>query len=243
MDKNTLIVGDLYGEHLVKYTIDNTAKTCTAELMDSGYRVQTVTCEENGEVYVTEYVPGEIKVRIYNLNTGDSEVWSTNIQSADGEVHLTLNEEFIVISSNNDSYIYDKNRIFKYKVTHVQVPNFYLQTYLTDTGKFLGTAWEGFKLLIMDLDTRISKIITGGIARPQSVSGTRNGYVYVTDVNVANVGVYSRDGMFQHFLQIDKPRTGGDLKYSAGIRIGQEDFVAFSTWDKLMPIAVYKVHQ
>ena len=243
MDKNTLIVGDRYGEHLVKYTIDTTAKTCTSQLMDSGYRVQSVTCSENGEVYVTEFVPGEVKVRVYNVNIGNSEVWSTNIQSPDGEVYLALDTQFIVISANSDSYVYNKNRIFKYKVTHVQVQSYFYQTYLTDTGKFLGTAWEGFKLLIMDLNTRSSKIITGGIAQPHSVSGTRNGYVYVTDMNFADAGVYSQNGTFLHFLRIDPPRTGGDLRYSAAVRIGQEDFVAFSTWNIAMPIAVYKVHQ
>ena len=242
MDENTLIVGDLYGEHLVKYTINTTAKTCTGELIDSGYRVKSVSCSENGDVYVTEFVPGEVKVRIYNLKTGDSEVWSTNIQSPNGDVNLALNTKFIVISSVSDSYIYDKNRIFKYKVTHIQVQSYYFQTYLTDTGMFMGTVWEGFKLLIMNLNNKNSKIITGGIARPQSVSGTKNGYVYVTDANFADAGVYSRDGTFLHVLQIDQPRTGGKLIYSAGVRIRQEEFIAYSTWNKTVPIAVYRLH-
>ena len=242
MDKNTLIVGDLYGENLVKYTIETTAKTCTGELMDSGYRVQTVTCSDNGKVYVTEYVPGEVKVRIYDINTGDSELWATNIFSTDGEVYLTLNTEFIVISSNSDTYVYNNKRVHQYNLTHVQVPNNFYQTYLTDTGIFLGTVWKGYKLLIMNLDTKYTQISNDGIFDANSVSGSRNGFVYVTDVNYLHVGVYSRNGMFLHFLDINSPRTGGHLRYSAAIRIRQKEFIAFSTWNKTVPIAVYRLH-
>ena len=52
--KDTLIVGDWGLKQLVKYTIHTEARTCTGEVMDSGYQVQSLSCSQEGQVFVTE---------------------------------------------------------------------------------------------------------------------------------------------------------------------------------------------
>ena len=242
MDQDTLIVADYQGRQLVKYTIDRVTRTCTGQVLDSGYRVRSVSCSQGGLVFVTEQTTGVVMVRIYNVSTGHREVWNTNINSQSDWVHVSLSAEFLVLSADNVSYVYNKDRVLLYNVTHHQVSRWFFQTYVTDTGVFWGTTGV-YKLLIMDLHTKDSKLSTEGIVRAYSVSGTRNGYVYVTYVNRADVGVYSADGTFLHHLQIDPPAGGGRLHYSGAISLSHtEGLIAFSTWNRTTPIAVYKTH-
>ena len=236
-----LIVADYNGRQLVKYTIDYVTRTCTGQVLDSGYRVGSVGCSQGGLVFATEWTVGV--VRIYNVNTGHREVWNTSINTKTGRVHVSLSAEFIVLSAGNVSYVYNKDRVLLYNVTHHQVPGWFYQTYVTDTGVFWGTVWDGFKLLIMNLHTKYSKLSTEGIIKAYSVSGTRNGYVYITASNYVDVGVYSADGTFLHLLQIDRPPGGGGLYFSGAVRLSPtEDLIAFGTWDLTTPIAVYKTH-
>ena len=58
----------------------------------------------------------------------------------------------------------------------------------------------------MDQDTLIAADYN---VRAWGVSGTRDGYVYITASNWADVGVYSADGAFLHRLHIDPPAGGG----------------------------------
>ena len=99
----------------------------------------------------------------------------------------------------------------------------------------------------MDLSTRDSKLSTEGIVRAWGVSGTRNGYVYVTNYNTDDVGVYSSYGTFLHRLHIDLPEEGGTLFHSGAVRLSNtEDLIAFSTWDDtapFVPIVVYRTHR
>ena len=244
MDKDTLIIADFNGQQLVKYTVNTTARTCTGEVMDSGYYVYSLSCSEDGKVYVTELTRGKlnINVTVYDVNTGDKEVWDTNVLSETDEVDISLNSEFIVISSGNSSYVYNRDRVFQYKVTHHKVKRFFRQTYVTDTSVFWGAEVNGGEgVFIMNLltnDTQISKEF-----RPEAVAGSKKGYVYVTDVNRRDVGVYSPDGTFLHNIYVD-PIVGGDLFYSAAVKLSvDEALIAFSTGNRATPVAVYKTHQ
>ena len=240
MSKDTLIVGDWGGKQLVKYTIHAEARTCTGEVMDSGYQVQSVSCSQKGQVFVTEGKSGAVKVRIYDIITGYKEVWDTNITSRTTALRVSVNTKSIVISSDRDSFVYNKERVLQYKITHDQVSYSFWHTYLTDTGVFWGTASEGYKLLIMNLQTNETVISTDGIVKARCVSGIKNCHVYVTDVNLTDVGVYSPEGTFLHYLQIDPPEGGGLLWYidTIGIR-DSVSLVAFSTFNKKLPIAIY----
>ena len=242
MDQDTLIAADRGGRQLVKYTIDYVTRTCTGQVLDSGYRVHTVSCSQGGLVFATEWTTGVVMVRIYNVSTGHREVWNTSINSQTPVVHVSLSAEFLVLSADNVSYVYNTDRVLLYNVTHHQVSGWFLQTYVTDTGVFWGTTGI-YKLLIMNLSTKDSKLSTEGIVRAYSVSGTRNGYVYITDVNNVDVGVYSADGTFLHHLNIGQPPGGGRLYYSGAVSLSPtEDLIAFSTWYWAAPIAVYKTH-
>ena len=238
-----LIVADYNGRQLVKYTINHVTRTCTGQVLDSGYRLWSVSCSQGGLVFATERTAGVVMVRIYNVSTGHREVWNPRINSHTGVVHVSLSAEFIVLSADNVSYVYNKDRVLLYNVTHHQVSYRFIQTYVTDTGVFWGTVWNRFKLLIMNLHTKYSKLSTEGIVRAYCVSGTRNGYVYITASNYVDVGVYSAEGTFLHLLQIDRPPGGGYLYFSGAVRLSPtEDLIAFGTWDLTTPIAVYKTH-
>ena len=244
MDEDTLIATDFHGRQLVKYTIDLVTRTCTGQVLDSGYRVWSVSCSQGGVVFATESISGQVVVRIYNVSTGHREVWDTYISSQSGWVHVSHGPEFIVLSAGNKNYVFNQDRALLYSVTYDQVSIGFYQTYVTDTGVFWGTVFEGYKLLITDLPTNETKISTEGIVRAWGVSGTRNGYVYVTDQNTADVGVYSADGTFLHRLHIDPPEGGGVLVYSGAVTLSHtEDLIAFSTKDKGTPVVVYRTHQ
>ena len=243
LDQETLIAADFHGEQLVKYTINSVTRTCTGQVLDSGYTIQSVSCSQGGLVFVTEWGVGQVKVRVYNMSTGHREVWDTNINSQSYNVLVSLGAEYIVLSAGNKTYVYNQDRVLLYSVTHDQVSLWFWQTYITETGVFWGTVHGGYQLLIMDLSTKDSKLSTEGIVRAQGVSGTRNGYVYVTELNRGDVGVYSADGMFMHRLHIDRPVGGGDLKFCGAISLSHtEDLIAFSTFDNTTPIAVYRTH-
>ena len=241
MDKDTLIVGDHIGQQLVKYTVNTAARTCKGEVMDSGYQPYSVSCSEDGKVYVTDNVKRNI-LKIYDVKTGDKEEWEIK-EKPEYYPIISMNNEFIVISSGRFSYVYDKDRVFLYKLTHHQVSQYLRTTYVTDTSVFWGAEANGGKgVVIMNLltnDTKMSKEFT-----PEGVAGTKKGYVYVTDSNRDDVGVYSRDGTFLNHLQIDPPVTAGILMFSGAVRLSDDDaLIAFSNWIRDTPIAVYKTHQ
>ena len=193
-------------------------------------------------MFATENTAGVVMVRVINVSTGHREVWNSNINSQSKYVSVSLGAGYIVVSAGNNSYVYNKDRALLYSVTHDQV-SWFRQNYVTDTGVFWGTVSEEDKLLIMNLSTKRTKLSTDGIVRTRGVSGTRNGHVYVTDQNNADVGVYTADGTFLHRLHIDPPRGAWGLFYSGALRLSNtEDLIAFSTWDGRRPIAVYKTH-
>ena len=230
---------------MVKYTIDLVTRTCIGQMVDSGYTPHSVSCSQGGLVFVTEYTTGVVRVRVYNIKTGKEEVWDTSINSQFKRVHVSLGAGFIVVSAGDNSYVYNQDRTLLYSVTHGQVSRDFIQTYVTETGLFWGSIWEGYKVLIMDLSTKDSKLSTEGIVTARSISGTRNGFVYVIDGNVyiTDVGVYSADGTYLHRLHIDPPVGRRTLFYSGAIRLNNtEDLIAFSTYNDRTPIAVYRTH-
>ena len=243
MDQDTLIAAYYNGRQLVKYSINRVTRTCTGQVLDSGYAVYSVSCSQGGLVFATEGTKGLVMVRVINVSTGHREVWDTNINSQSHNVRVSLSAEYIVFSAGRKSYVYNKDRALLYSVTHDQVSVYFIKTYVTEAGVFWGTFHDGYKLLIMDLSTKDSKLSTEGIVRPEGVSGTRNGYVYVTDSNRADVGVYSADGAYLHLLHIDRPVGGGVLYYSGAISLSDtEGLIAFWTWAQTTPIAVYRTH-
>ena len=237
MDQDTLIAADYEGRQLMKYSIDRVTRTCTGQVVvDTGYKVWSVSCSEGGLVFATEYRKGVVMVRVHNVNTGHREVWNTNIiTSQSTRVHVSLGAEYIVISAGRDSYVHNKDRVLLYNVTHDQVSAHFIQTYVTDAGMFWGTFYSEAKLLIMNLHTKDTKLSTEGIVRAWGVSGTRKGYVYVTGEKRPVVGVYSSNGTFLHHLNIGPIVEGGTFGYSGAVSLSTtEDLIAFDN------VAVYR---
>ena len=190
-------------------------------------------------MFNTEYIKGLVRVRVMNVYTGHREVWDTNITSQSGAVHVSLNAGYIVLSVDNNNHVYNKDRGLLYSVTHDQVSVWFVQTHVTETGVFWGTN-SGYKPLIMNLSTSEAKLSNEGIVRGLGVSGTRKGYIYVTDTNHADVGVY---GTYLHRLHIAPPEGGGVLWFSGSISLSDtQDLIAFSTYNYTTPIALYRTH-
>ena len=249
MDKYTLISGK--STHLMKYTINLLAKNCTGHVLDTGYSPSSVSCSQSGKVFVTEKILGKeglVSVWIYNINTGHREVWNTNITSQSSPVHVSLSADFIVISSDNVTYVYNTDRVLLYSVTHDQVSDGFRQTYITETGVFWGILRIVWKLLIMNLQTKDTKFNTQHTGTVSSVAGTSNGYVYVTDLNEVEVGVYLADGTFMHRLHIDLRGRGWLPVFSAALALSKtEDLIAFMSTKGLTnrqyALLVYRAHR
>ena len=245
-----LILLNYDGRQLIKYTIDPLAKNCTSQVLETGYSPTSVSCSQSGQVFVTEQILGKerlVSVRIYNINTGHREVWNTNITARSRRVHVSFNAEYIVISSDNVTYVYNKDRVLLYSVTHDHMSGGFWQTYITETGVFWGRASRN-KLLIINLQTKDTKVSTEGIVTAFGVSGTSNGYVYVTDLNEAEVGVYLADGTFMHLLHIDLRGRGWLPVFSAALALSKtEDLIAFMSIKGLTnsqyALLVYRAHR
>ena len=243
-DEDTLIVGDLHGKQLVKYTTNITEKYCEGVVMDTGYTMNGVSCTQDGKVYVTEYKPGNVTVRIYDVKSGYKEVWNTSINSKSGGVHIAVSDRFIVLSSDRDSHVFNINQTFQYKITHRLVSNYLIQTYISDDSFLWGIAFSGYKLLVLNLLTNNTRTSSVGIVEGDSISGARNGYVYVIDRKSADIGIYSQDGTFLHYLRIVLPDWARGFFYCAAFRSSeQEAHVAFTTQNNTLPIAIFKLHQ
>ena len=241
IDKDTLILGDYSRHQLIQYTIDTTKGTCSGTVIGEGYKIWSVSCSSDSKIYVSEYTAGEVKIRIYDLQSGMKEVWNPNVYSTRSNVHVAVNDEFIVITAGNVNYVYNKDGVLLYNRTHDQVSMYFFQTYITHTGVFWGTGWGGYKLLTMNLHTKDVHLITGGVLTPRGLSGTGKGHVFVSENGFEKFGVYSANGTFLHFLQV-WPEDGEDLVNNGAIRTpDQETFIAFRTMNINLPVVIYSV--
>ena len=201
-DENTLLAAVYFRRQLWKYTLSTTAKTCRGELMDSGYVPNDVACWSDGKCYVPENIGRATRVRIYDMNAGTHETWDLSIST--GFTRIAVNNEFIVVTPERESFVYNKEREFLYKIVHTQMGGRFHHTHITDTNKFIGTG-RSHIVLIYDLETREMNI-SRRVMRAFGVSGTRQGYIFVQG-EMNEIGVYSHNGEFLHFLQTDLPEN------------------------------------
>ena len=243
VDKDILIVAASIGNtsHLVKYNVNITANTCEGQLIESVDYVSSVSCSEGGKLFVSANKGANVKILIYDVKTGQKHPWNTGI-SRNGGVYIAENRDFIVLSVGNENYIFNADRVLLYKLTYDVDFSYFLQTYVTNTAIFFGMTFPTHIILELNLLTNKTTICKKGINKALGVSGTRNGYVYVTDLDTEDVGVYLPDGTFLNTLQIEAPPGGGNLFYIGAFKIrDDEDLIACSTWNDNIPIAIYKV--
>ena len=235
-DDHTLIAIDL-GTRLYKYTIDIGEKTCTGEMIGSGYISNDVTCTKDGRVYITELTIRNVsvQVRIYNLKTDTTEIWTPNITS--NFPKITCNDNKIIISSYRESYVYTNNHKFLYKITHTQVENNLVNTYLSPTDIFWGCTGFRNNLLIINLLTNKTKIFYGNA---YAVSGTQEGHVFVTDSGLGGTRVYTHSGVFLHKLQMGLPERSVGENGAILSKDGQI-YMAFRVFNISYPVVIYSI--
>ena len=242
MDTDTLVVA-YRNKLIVKYTIDTAISKCSSEVLHYEGYANNLSCTGNGKVYMTGGSTGNVHIRIYDTRSGIMETWQPRLNAIwTSTVFVNVIKEAIVITCGNTSYVYNTDHVLQYQITHPQVEIGFNDVHVTDCGIFWGIPFMIYeRLTVRNLLTGHSIRVTEK-KKSFSVSGTKNGYVYVTDRNGLNVGVYSTNGTFVNDLQIDPPNRGEQLRRSAAVRVSnQETLVAFS----IMPnetIAIYKVY-
>ena len=238
VDRQTLIVADHIGGQLVMYNINITAKTCVGTVIQYVLTVSSVSCSQGGKVLVSANDGREVKILMYDAKTQQKRWWNTDIRRNNRRVRISENQDFIIIYCDREGYIFTKDLVL-YNVTHFILLGHFYQIHVTDMGLLWGTTKDN-ELVLINLLTNETNTINQGIVEANGVTGTRNGYVYVTDVNAADVGVYEPNGTFLHNLQINPPEGPGSLIYSAALTTSDnEAVIAFSTWDDALPIAIY----
>ena len=242
VDEGMLIVADNRGGQLVKYNVNMRAKTCEGQLIESVHYVTSVSCSEGGKLFVSASTGTNVKILIYDVKTGQKHHWNTELHRNKMIVHISESRDFIVLSVGNQSYIFNNDRVPLYKFTFDVDFSYFRQTYVTKTGIFFGITYTTSVLLKLNLLTKESTICNKGNVQALGVSGTENEYVYVTYFENDEVGVYSPDGTFLNYLQIETPQRGGKLGHIGALKMSDdEDLIAFSTWIDTVPIAIYKV--
>ena len=243
VDEGMLIVADNRGGQLVKYNMNITNKTCEVALLDYVPYVYSISLSGEGQVLVSANSgKEEVKIMIYDVMTGQKHMWNTGFYRKGGFVSNAESRDFIVLSLNNETYIFSKNQNLLHKVTYNKDFSHFMQSYTTDGGMFFGATSPYGKPIIMNLLTNEKIVNKKGIAQARGVSGSRNGYVYVTATNGADVGVYSPDGTFLNYLQMNTQEARGGFYFIGALKTSDnEDLIAFSTWNDKMPVAIYKI--
>ena len=242
-----VVVSNYKQDKLVKYTINTTAKTCEGELLDSDHSIPSIGCS-HVKVYVskTRYKsnPDVIQVGIYDLKTRIKEVWNIKFTTP-GWVSLSLNADFIIINSRNVSHVYNIDKVSQYEVTHAHKHSDSLPwDYVTCTGMFWYLDPTTSRFHITNLLTNETHISDDGNTVGIGLSGTSNGYVYVSVSQ--GVDVYSQNGTFCYHIQIDLPRQawyGYKLKIAAISVSDNEALIAVTTFNDTTPIAIYRVDE
>ena len=205
VDKDTLVVTQYKNRQLLKVKINMDTKSCGVEVIDSGIDAWQLSCTKEGTIYVSVFGGMNRKVYIYDLKTGKKEIWE--IQEMSRTINAVgSNKDYVVINQYDKSFVYAQNKTFLYTILHEELLAQTKDLYISFNDILWGTTTES--LAISNLKTRESKIIMDGVENGWYLSGTNDGHVFVTDLNTQNVGVYSEEGMFLHFLEFDPPEGG-----------------------------------
>ena len=242
VDEQTLVLAAELRQ-VWKYTIDTSNRTCKREVMDYLFTTYDVSCTREGKVYASRYAAGYVKIKIFDMKTGNSIIWELGIYSLSGSVLVSVNQELIIVDIDDHSYVYNSVRYYLYKIKHDTnnaMGTYFKNTYLTDNNFYWGVTEEKRQVSFRNLLTNETYITMDGIQRAYGVSGTNHGYVYVSREIAGSIGVYSEEGVFLYFLQMDPPVRDKlsvvDSKTSAGVT-----YLASSSGDRTSPVAIYHI--
>ena len=239
LDSNTIIA--LTDNYLIKYTLSIPDRVCSGEVLDEGMRADRISCTANGKVYVSLRWrrQGSVMVKIYDVNTGENMVWNADIHLVDsGPISVAVSNEYIVIGVHNASYVYNTDHVFLYQRTYLSWG--FLDSYITESKTFWAVTY-GVRSLLVNLATKKVTIGDDRVFRATRVSGSK-GTVYV--MSGTQLGVYSENGTFHNYLQVNPPRET-NASYNAGyqdnkLSIGANgDLLALSAIKKGALVHIY----
>ena len=242
VDEQTLVLATELGQ-VWKYTIDTSDRTCKREVIDYSFVTNDISCTREGKVYASRYAVSYIKIKIYDMKTGNDTIWELGIYSHSGTVLVSINQELIIVNIDDHSYVYNGVRSYLYKIKHDTnnaMVNYFHNTYLTDNNFYWGVTEEKRQVSFRNLLTNETYMTMGGIQRAYGVSGTNHGYVYVSREVAGSVGVYSLEGVFLYFLQMDPPVTG-ELSVVNSKTLAGITYLASSSDYWISPIAIYRI--
>ena len=243
VDEHTLILAT-NSRQVWKYTIDTSDRTCKQEVMDYSFGANDVKCTREGKVYATQYIAGDVKIKIFDLKNGNDGIWEPTIHSNSGSVLIDCNEELIVISNGNYSFVYNKVKSYLYKIKHNDIDlisPYFINMYLTEKSVLYGITNIGHQVVVINLLTNGSYINVDGITEAEGVSGISKGYVYISRQISGNIGVYSDEGAFLFFLPADPPVKGeiSVVRTSDGVTY----LATASYYDRNAPTAIYRINE
>ena len=221
---------------MVKYKINFSRKTCTREVFATD-RNDDMTCRQHGKVYVTGQPFGNIEVRIYNVDTNEMEIWDPPEPKSIFDVTNAVKDNQIILSAEMHSFVYNKDRVFLYKIRHRYFNEPYKDSLLTQGGFYWGT--NGNKTEVINLKTNETKLVYGGVTKPYCITGA-GGYVYITGYFEQQIAVYSEQGTFLDFLKIDNLGEGYLSKINTITKQNGEVFLVMAPLGRgTPPIMIY----
>ena len=236
-----MIVGQSSNNQVVQVRVYTPNKSCQImKTLVRNYIVQRMTCY-GGKVYLnTAYGENQKATMIYDLKDGTTELWYPS-EVSEYVSATVVNQDLIVLKlpSNEDDLVYDKySRVLLYNITYENggKPS---SMYLTESNYLWGA--NMVNVVLRNMGSNETKIVEGGVYKPQYLSGLDGEYVLVTGYNNNEVGVYTEQGTFLNFVQLIPTMTHYDITYSDVIKTPQgQTFFAFGN-NKYSEVDVYEL--
>ena len=236
IDENTILEAGF--QRMVKYKINLYTKTCTREVFVTD-RNYDMTCREHGKVYVIRRRFQNITVRIDDIETNGLEIWDPTEPEGLFDLTNAVKDNRIILSVGMHSYVYNKDRVFLYKIRHRYFNEPYKDSLLTQGGFYWGT--NGNKTEVINLKTNETKLVYGGVTKPYCITGA-GGYVYITGYFEQQIAVYSEQGTFLDFLKIDNLGEGYLSKINAITKQNGEVFLVMAPLGRgTPPVMIYSL--
>lgn len=170
LDDVSLIGVQKLGEQVVKLNIDTTTKTCTSNLIDSGYKPWDVSCTRDGNIYVTDI--SNNLVHIYD-KAGVSREWKPRgmtrpraIAADDSKIYISEHESNLIFVYNTNQEILSQSGVGpgSYKITSI---------HLTNSQKLVLNAFDNtYEAVVISFLTNPPSTIAGNWLSPNSAVAT-----------------------------------------------------------------------
>ena len=242
LDDKTFIATFVQISQVWKYTVNRPTNSCSGELLDSGYKAFDASCTMDWKVYVTELKASDfVKVRIYNIQKRNKQEWDPPIPTTRGLVRIAMNDDFIVINSDSDNYVYNKDRILQFRFPlSLGGFEYFLATIITQNDIFWGVTNPGHQLLIWNVQTNQTQIAPSGI-NEHSVAVTRKGSVFTYRYRGTSFQVYSPEGSFLYSIPIQSIHNNLGSG-AAFVNSDKENLLAYDSFGSVRRIFIFALN-